>query len=37
VGTAIFLILELSEPYTGLFRLPPAAIEQMLDVLAVQR
>src|ERR1700733_3301449 len=37
VGTAIFLILELSEPYSGLFRLPPAAIEQMLDVLAVQR
>jgi hypothetical protein len=37
VGTAIFLILELSEPYTGLFRLPPAAIEQMLEVLAVQR
>jgi hypothetical protein len=37
VGTSIFLILELSEPYTGLLRLPPAAIEQMLDVLAVQR
>jgi hypothetical protein len=37
VGTAIFLILELSEPYSGLFRLPPQAIEQMLDVLAVQR
>jgi hypothetical protein len=37
VGTAIFLILELSEPYTGLFRLPPGAFEQMLDVLAVQR
>ncbi len=34
VGTAIFLILELSEPYTGLLRLPPAAIEQMLEVLA---
>jgi hypothetical protein len=37
VGTAIFLILELSEPYTGLFRLPPGAFEQMLGVLAVQR
>jgi hypothetical protein len=33
VGTAIFLILELSEPFTGLFRLPPGAIEQMLEVV----
>jgi hypothetical protein len=34
VATAIFLILELSEPFTGLFRLPAASIEQMLAVLA---
>jgi ABC-type antimicrobial peptide transport system permease subunit len=33
VGTAIFLILELSEPFTGLFGLPPGAIEQMLEVV----
>lgn len=33
VGTAIFIILELSEPFTGLFRLPPGAVEQMLGVL----
>jgi hypothetical protein len=34
VATAVFLILELSEPFTGLFRLPPGALEQMLAVLA---
>jgi hypothetical protein len=33
VGTAIFIILELSEPFTGLFRLPAGAVEQMLGVL----
>jgi hypothetical protein len=33
VGTAIFLILELSAPFTGWFRLPSGAIEQMLEVL----
>jgi ABC-type antimicrobial peptide transport system permease subunit len=33
VGTAVFLILSLSEPFTGLLRLPSGAIEQMLDVL----
>ncbi len=31
VGSAIFLILELSEPYTGLFRVSPAALEQTID------
>jgi hypothetical protein len=30
VGSALFLILELSEPFTGVFRLPSAAIDQML-------
>jgi hypothetical protein len=34
VGTAIFLILQLSEPFSGMFRLSPGAIEQMLSVLA---
>jgi hypothetical protein len=34
VGTAIFIILQLSEPFTGMFRLSPGAIEQMLSVLA---
>jgi hypothetical protein len=33
VGSAVFLILEMSQPFTGLFRLPPAAIDQMLDSL----
>ncbi len=31
VGSAIFLILELSQPYTGLFRISPAALEQTVD------
>lgn len=31
VGSAIFLILELSQPYTGLFRISPAALEQTID------
>jgi hypothetical protein len=33
VGSALFLILESSEPFTGVFRLPPAAIDQMLASL----
>jgi hypothetical protein len=33
VGGAVFLILELSSPYTGLFRISPAAIEQTIDAL----
>jgi hypothetical protein len=33
VASAVFLILELSEPFTGLFRLPPGAFEQMLGSL----
>lgn len=31
VGSAIFLILELSQPYTGLFRVSPAALEQTIE------
>jgi hypothetical protein len=33
VASAIFLILELSQPYTGLFRIPAAAMEQTLAAL----
>ncbi len=33
VGSALFLILELNQPFTGVFRLPPAAIDQMLASL----
>ena len=33
VGTAIFLILELSSPYTGLIRLSPAGVDRVLAIL----
>ena len=33
VASAVFLILELSEPFTGLFRIPAGAFEQMLTTL----
>ena len=33
IGSAIFLILELSPPYTGLIRLSPAGLDRMLEVL----
>jgi len=33
VGSAVFLILELNAPFTGFFRIPPAAIQQTLAVL----
>ncbi len=33
VGSALFLILELSQPFTGVFRSPPAPIDQMLESL----
>lgn len=33
IGIAIFLILELSSPYTGLIRLSPAGIDRVLQVL----
>jgi hypothetical protein len=34
VGIAIFLILELSHPYTGLIRLSPEGIDRVLEILA---
>jgi hypothetical protein len=33
VGSAIFLILELSQPYTGLFKISSAALEQTIDTI----
>jgi hypothetical protein len=33
VGSAIFLILELSQPYTGLFKISSAALEQTVDTI----
>jgi len=33
VASAIFLIIELSQPFTGLFRIPPGALEQTIDAL----
>jgi ABC-type antimicrobial peptide transport system permease subunit len=33
VGSALFLILELSQPFTGVFRIPSAAYDQMLESL----
>jgi hypothetical protein len=34
VGIAIFLILELSHPYTGLIRLSPAGIDRVIKILS---
>ena len=34
VGSALFLILELSQPFTGVFRVPSGAYDQMLASLA---
>ncbi|MBV8442171.1 MAG: hypothetical protein JO312_16695 [Hyphomicrobiales bacterium] len=31
VGSGIFLILKLSQPYTGLFKISPAVLEQTVD------
>ncbi len=31
VGSAIFLIRELSQPYTGIFRISPAALQETVD------
>jgi hypothetical protein len=31
VGSALFLIIELSQPYTGLFRVPPGALEESIE------
>jgi hypothetical protein len=33
IGSAIFLILELSAPYTGLIRLSPASLDRMIESL----
>ena len=33
IAFAIFLILELGEPYTGLFRVQPAALEQTIQYI----
>lgn len=33
VASAIFLILELSQPFSGLFRVPATALEQTLGAL----
>jgi hypothetical protein len=33
VASALFLILELSQPYTGLFRTSPAALEQTIATI----
>jgi hypothetical protein len=33
VGSAIFLILELSHPYTGLVRTSPAALEETIAAI----
>ena len=33
VASAIYLIQDLSEPYSGLFRVSPAAIEQTIDAI----
>src|SRR5271165_5048618 len=33
VGSALFLILELSQPFTGVFRVPSGAFDQMLTTL----
>jgi hypothetical protein len=34
IGIAIFLILELSHPYSGVIRLSPAGIDRVLEILA---
>ena len=33
IATAIFLILELSSPYTGLIRISPAGVDSVLHAL----
>jgi hypothetical protein len=33
VASAVFLIIELSMPFTGAFRVPPAALEQTIDAI----
>ena len=33
VASAMFLILELSRPYSGFFRMPPTGIQMLIDVI----
>jgi hypothetical protein len=33
IGSAIFLILELNEPYNGLFKIPRSAMQQAIEAL----
>lgn len=33
VASAVFIIIELSHPYTGIFRVPPAALEQAIAAI----
>jgi len=33
VATAVFLILDLSQPYSGVFRVPAGALVQTLEVI----
>jgi hypothetical protein len=33
VASAVFIIIELSHPYTGIFRIPPSALEQTIDAI----
>ena len=33
IGSAIFLILELSTPYTGLIRISPTSLDRMIEIL----
>ena len=33
VASAMFLILDLSQPYSGLFRIPPSAMEQTIEAM----
>ena len=33
VASAMFLVLDLTQPYSGLFRVPPSALEQALEAI----
>ena len=33
ISSAVYLILDLSDPYSGIFRTSPAALEQVLAVM----
>jgi hypothetical protein len=33
IASAVFLIVELSQPYSGMLRLPPTALVQAIDAL----